>query len=112
MLGVGPGNSGITGDVEVVKGSDAFTLTIRVHGLPPNSNHLSHIHLGSCAVNGSIDVPLQPLAADANGSATSITSVQKPYQIPPAGWYANVNQGPDLQGDDAKSMACGDLKAA
>ena len=27
MLGVGPANSGITGDVEVVKGSDAFTLT-------------------------------------------------------------------------------------
>ena len=72
MLGVGPGNSGITGDVEVVKGSDAFTLTIRVHGLPPNSNHVSHIHLGSCEVNGAIDVPLQTLAADANFACTAL----------------------------------------
>jgi hypothetical protein len=106
MVGVGPANAGITGDVEVVKGSDAFTLTIRLHGLAPSSEHSAHLRLGSCAANGPIDVTLQPLAADGTGSATSITNVPKPYQVPAAGWYAGV------QGDNAINLACGDLKAA
>jgi len=38
--------------------------------------------------------------------------VQRPYEVPDAGWYANVNQGPDNQGDNAKPLSCGDLKAA
>jgi hypothetical protein len=106
MVGVGTANAGITGDVEVVKGSEAFTLTIRLHGLPPNANLVAHINLGSCAVTGPSDVPLQPVDADATGSATSITNVPKPYQIPPAGWYAGV------QLDNTAAVACGDLKAA
>jgi hypothetical protein len=112
MQGVGTANAGITGSAEVVAGTGNFRLTVRLHGLPPSTNHIAHIHTGSCAVNGAIDVPLQPLVADASGNATSITSVNKDYAVPPAGWYANVHQGPDLQGDNAKPMACGDLKAA
>ena len=112
MQGVGSANAGITGTAEVVRGTGNFQLTVRLRGLPPSSNHIAHIHVGSCAANGAIDVPLQPLVADGAGSATSITTVNKDYLIPPAGWYANVHQGPDLQGDNAKPMACGDLKAA
>jgi hypothetical protein len=112
MLGVGPVNAGISGSAQVVPGAGAFQLTVRLRGLPPNSDHIAHIHLGSCAANGAIDVPLQPLVADGSGNATSVTTVNKAYAIPPAGWYANVHQGPDLQGDNAKPMACGDLKAA
>jgi len=102
----------LTGTAEVVRGSGNFQLTVRLRGLPPSSKHIAHIHVGSCAANGAIDVPLQPLVADGAGSATSITTVNMDYVIPPAGWYANVHQGPDLQGDNAKPMACGDLKAA
>lgn len=112
MLGVGTANAGITGDAEVVKGSGAFKLTLHLHGLPPNSDHIADIHLGSCAAMGPIEIPLQPLSADATGAATSITNVPREYQLPVGGWYAMVHQGPDLQGDNAKPMACGDLKAA
>ena len=112
MHGVGAANAGITGTAEVVRGSGSFQLTVRLRGLPPSSNHIAHIHLGSCAANGAIDVPLQPLVADGSGNASSATAVNKDYAIPPAGWYANVHQGPDLQGDNARPLACGDLKAA
>jgi CHRD domain len=112
MQGVGSANAAITGTAEVARGTSNFQLTVRLRGLPPSSNHIAHIHVGSCASNGAIDVPLQPLVADGSGNATSITTVNRDYAIPPAGWYANVHQGPDLQGDNAKPMACGDLKAA
>ncbi len=112
MQGVGRANATITGDVEVLVGSGAFTITVRLHGLPPGSSHAAQIRLGSCASSGPIDVPLQPLSADSAGLATSTTSVQRPYVIPPQGWYANVHQGPDLQGEQATPMACGDLRAA
>jgi hypothetical protein len=46
------------------------------------------------------------------GNATSTTTLNKDYAIAPAGWYANLEQGPDLQGDNARPLACGDLKAA
>ena len=106
MLGVGPANAGITGDLEVVKGSDAFTLTIRLHGLPPNSSPVARLHVGTCAGGGPIDIALQPLSADATGSATSVTSVPKPYEVPSAGWFV------DAQGGSPTPLACGDLKAA
>jgi hypothetical protein len=112
MKGVGAANAGIAGTAEVLPGGGHFVLTIRLQGLPPNGNHIAHIHLGSCAANGAIDLPLQPLAADGSGNATSTTTLNKDYAIPPAGWYANVHQGPDLQGDNARPLACGDLKAA
>jgi hypothetical protein len=112
MKGVGAANAGISGTAEVAPGSGRFVLTVRLQGLPPNSNHIAHIHLGSCAASGAIHLPLQPLAADAAGNASSITTLNQEYAIPPAGWYANVHQGPDLQGDNARPLACGDLKAA
>ena len=112
MKGVGAANAGVSGTVEVAPGAGRFVLTIRLKGLPANSNHIAHIHLGSCASNGAIDLPLQPLAADGSGNAASTTTLNRDYVIPAAGWYANVHQGPDLQGDNAKPMACGDLKAA
>ena len=112
MKGVGAANAGVSGTVEVAPGAGRFVLTIRLKGLPANSNHIAHIHLGSCASNGAIDLPLQPLAADGAGRAASTTTLNQGYAIPAAGWYANVHQGPDLQGDNAKPIACGDLKAA
>jgi hypothetical protein len=112
MNGVGAANAGVSGTAEVAPGGGRFELTIRLKGLPPNSNHIAHIHLGTCANNGAIDLPLQPLAADGAGKATSTTTLNKDYVIPAAGWYANVHQGPDLQGDNARPMACGDLQAS
>ncbi|HEX6350407.1 MAG TPA: CHRD domain-containing protein [Candidatus Dormibacteraeota bacterium] len=112
MLGVGTANAGITGDAEVVKGSGAFKLTLRLHGLPPNSDHTAHIHLGSCAAMGPIEIPLESLSADATGNATSVTNVPREYRVPDGGWYADVHQRTDAQGGNASPMACGDLKAA
>ena len=106
MLGVGPGNAGITGDLEVVKSTSAFTLTIRLHGLPPNSHPAARLHVGTCAGGGPVDTDLQPLSADATGSATSISSVPKPYEVPSAGWFV------DVLGGSTTPLACGDLKAA
>ena len=109
MLGVGPANSGITGDVEVVKGSDAFTLTIRLHGLPPNSNHLSHIHLGSCQQRGGIAFALNQVVADGQGNADTRTTLNQRYPPASGHWYVVVHAGPDMQGSNSSYLLCGNL---
>ncbi|HEX6548518.1 MAG TPA: CHRD domain-containing protein [Candidatus Dormibacteraeota bacterium] len=109
----GVGDPRVSGTVEVVPGAGGFVLTIRLHGLAPGSNHIAHIHRGSCAQNGPIDIALSPVIGDASGGATSVTSIAKPYSMPSEGWYANVHMGPDLTTPaNAASLACGDLKAS
>jgi hypothetical protein len=75
----------------------------------PNTLHVSHIHKGSCANNGSIAIPLpNSLQADASGHATATNDINSPYQG--AGFYANVHTGPDLSSAaNAAPAACGDL---
>ncbi len=106
--------SGVSGTLEVVKGTSSFTLTLKIKGLAPSSNHVNHIHKGTCpGAPGPIatDVigALQPVVADASGTATATTTVPVAYAVPSTGWYANIHAGPDLQGPNAKSISCGNL---
>jgi hypothetical protein len=106
--------SGVTGTVEIVKGTGSFTVTIKVKGLAPNSNHVNHIHKGVCPgtpgpIATDVIAALQPVSADASGTATATTQVPHDFALPPEGWYANIHAGPDLQGANAKSIACGNL---
>jgi len=105
-------NSGVSGSGNIVRGTDSFTVTIKLSGLPPNSSHISHVHAGKCAQPGSIAYALVQVIADASGAATATTTVPAAYVIPGSGWYVNVHHGPDFtDADYAPSDSCGDLSA-
>jgi hypothetical protein len=105
--------SGVAGTGTVVKAAGSFTVTIKLTKLGPNSSHVSHLHAGSCAVNGGIAFALQQVIADSTGAATIATTVPAGYVVPASGWYVNVHHGPDFsEAEYAPSDSCGNLPAA
>jgi hypothetical protein len=104
--------SGVTGTGTVVKGPGSFTVSIQIHGLKANSSHISHVHIGSCAIPGSVAYALLQVIADASGNASATTRVPEYYSMPATGWYVNVHAGPDFtEAEYAPSVSCGDLPA-
>jgi hypothetical protein len=104
--------SGVTGTGQVSKGASSFTVFIQIHGLVPNSSHVSHVHVGTCAKPGNVAYALLQVVADASGNATATSKVSEYYSMPSTGWYVNVHKGPDFtKADYAPSVSCGDLPA-
>ena len=104
--------SGVSGTGQVLKGTGSFTVTIQIHGLAPNSSHISHVHIGSCAKPGNVAYALLQVIADASGDAKATSVVPEYYSMPSTGWYVNVHKGPDFtEADYAPSVSCGDLPA-
>jgi hypothetical protein len=102
--------SGVTGTGQVYKGAGSFTVSIQVHGLVPNSSHISHVHIGSCAKQGNVAYALLQVVGDSAGDATATSTVAEYYSLPPTGWYVNVHEGPDFsEAAYAPSISCGDL---
>ena len=105
--------SGVTGVGQVYKGSGNFTVSIQLKGLKPNSSHVSHVHIGSCAKQGDVAYALIQVIADSSGNATATTTVTEYYSMPATGWYVNVHAGPDFSEPAyAPSVSCGDLPPA
>ena len=105
--------SGVTGTGEVYKAFGSFTVSIQIHGLKPNSSHVSHVHIGSCTKQGGVAYALVQVIADSAGNASATTVVKEYYTMPATGWYVNVHAGPDFsEADYAPSVSCGDLPAA
>ena len=71
--------SGVTGTGEVFKGTGSFVVSIQIHGLVPNSSHISHVHIGSCAKPGSVAYALLQVSADASGNASATSTVPEYY---------------------------------
>lgn len=100
-----------------VNGSAYLTLsghTLKVElmlgGMAPKSEHMAHIHAGSCASQGSVVYPLTPVKADAEGKATVTTIIQNVATIPAQGWYINLHNSTDLSTQSGfDPIACGDV---
>lgn len=91
---------------------DGHTLTVQlvVNNLAPKTEHMVHIHAGSCASQGSVVYPLTTLKADASGKATSTTTIQNVMTIPPSGWYVNVHYSTNLSTQTGfDPIICGDV---
>lgn len=105
--------SGVTGTGKIYKEIGAFKVSITVTGMVPNSSHVSHVHLGSCAAQGAIAFALLQVVANSAGQATATTTVAEDYGLARTGWYVNVHSGPDLSETEyAPSVSCGDLPPA
>lgn len=107
-LGVAGQSASGTADLTLSGGS--LTVVLVVHGLAPNSAHIAHIHGGSCEKQGAVVYPLNQLAADANGDATSTTTIANVAAIASGQWYVNVHRGPALTDQTGfDPVACGDV---
>jgi hypothetical protein len=105
--------SGVTGTGQIYKEVGAFRVSVTLTGLVPNSSHVSHVHLGSCAVQGKIAYALIQVVADSSGRATATSTVADDYSLARTGWYVNVHLGEDLsEAGYLPSISCGDLPPA
>jgi hypothetical protein len=91
--------------------SHSLTVSLNVAGLPPNSTHPAHIHLGNCTMMGTILYPLNNVVADAHGKYAGTTIIQNVKSgIPASGWYVNVHHGPGLATTSQMApIACGNI---
>jgi Cu/Zn superoxide dismutase len=90
--------------------SKNLTVAISLTGLAPNSSHAAHIHAGTCAVDGSIVYPLNPVVADAKGNAATTTIIKNVQDgIPASGWYVNVHNGLQMTPLEHMPISCGNI---
>ncbi|HEY2702877.1 MAG TPA: CHRD domain-containing protein [Candidatus Dormibacteraeota bacterium] len=87
----------------------AHTLNVRlvVQGLVPGSWHPANIHDGSCAAQGPMVLTLPSVQADARGRAVLHATLSGVDRL--GRWYVNIHRGPDMTGDGAAPLSCGDV---
>ncbi len=78
-------------------------VVVFVQPLPANTTHAEHFHKGKCGSNGPIVIPLNPLLADATGTAVAGTFISKGMHTLGPGLYLNVHAA------DFSVVACGDV---
>ena len=84
-------------------GANQTAVIVTVYGLEPGSEHVNHIHNGSCT--GAILFPLDKLIADESGVARSVSSV--PGAINLDTWWVNVHAGYALP---SPGITCGQVE--
>ena len=105
--------SGVSGTGQIYKEVGAFKVSIQLTGLVPNSSHVSHVHLGSCAAQGKIAYALLQVVADSAGRATATSTVADDYSLARTGWYVNVHLGENMnEAEYVPSVSCGDMPPA
>lgn len=110
LEGTSAANQDASGVAHLSLSGHTLTVDLEVTGLAPKSQHMVHIHSGTCAKQGSVVYPLTTLTADASGKATSKTTIDNVTTIPSTGWYVNVHDGTDLSTQTGfDPIACGDV---
>ncbi|GLV57086.1 hypothetical protein KDH_39240 [Dictyobacter sp. S3.2.2.5] len=104
-------NQSASGDAQLTVNNHTLTVALNLKGLTPNSKHMAHIHIGSCASQGAIKYDLKPVVANAAGDGTSTSIIPNISSIPRNGWYVNVHQGATSvkSQTDNDPFACGDI---
>lgn len=85
-------------------------VALTVTGLAPNSEHVAHVHGGSCESEGAILYDLPALRADAGGTATINATVARPLsEVANGRTYLTVHAEPTLP---SPTITCGNIAAA
>ena len=109
----GAGNQNASGTAHLSLKGHTLTVQVTLNGLAPRSEHMAHIHSGTCAKQGSVVYPLTMLVADGSGKAVSNTTIQNVITIPASGWYVNIHDSNDLSTQTGfDPIACGDVTAS
>lgn len=100
----------VSGNATLTLTGHTLTVQLTLTGLEPKSQHMVHIHSGSCASQGAVIYPLTLVKADALGNSTTTTTIQNVSAIPASGWYINVHYGTDLSTQTGfDPISCGDV---
>lgn len=88
-----------------------LTVTLNLTGLPANTTHPAHIHLGNCSMMGNILYTLNNVVADSHGNYVGTTVIPNVKNgVPASGWYINVHHGPGLAtADQMAPITCGNI---
>ncbi len=88
-----------SGQATLSLSGQTLTVTITMAGLDPKiTQHIAHIHQGSCDAQGAVLIPLNPVVVDASGAGTSSTTKTVTFNsIPATGWYVNVHLASSTQ---------------
>jgi hypothetical protein len=104
----------VQGMAQVSVMDQTITVTLSLHGLAPNTTHMAHIHIGTCAAQGPVLFALQLVVADAQGNAMTVTRITG-HTLPPAQWYINIHEAGTMPGRMTPSgfnpIACGESSA-
>src|SRR5579883_2118620 len=103
-------NQNVSGEASLTLSGHTLKVELTLSGLAPKSEHMAHIHAGTCASQGSVIYPLTPIKADASGKASVTTTIQNVTTIPAQGWYINVHDSTDISTQTGfDPIACGDV---
>lgn len=105
------GNDRANGSVQIRVGANPnqTVVEVAVKDLAPNSEHINHVHTGSCEREGAVTYPLSQLKADGQGAASATTTIDKPVtEVANGRTYLNVHAGPTLP---SPGVACGNIPA-
>lgn len=106
----GSANQNVSGDASLTLAGHTLKVELTLSGMAPKSEHMAHIHAGSCANQGSVVYSLTPVKADAAGKATVTTMIQNVMTIPAQGWYINLHNNTDMSTQTGfDPIACGDI---
>jgi hypothetical protein len=97
------GSSGVTGEAMTMNSDDLMVLLVELQGLPPEGTFPAHIHAGTCASGGPVAVRLNPVNSLADGTGTSITTMDA-SEVPADGSFFV-----QIHGEANAPIACGDL---
>jgi len=103
-----------TGQAELHLNGTTLTVNMTAVNLEPGSTHPTYLRAGSCAAPGEqLFVPLKPLVADANGSASATSTVANVNSIPTGGWLIMSHRGVNLNSQiDYDPILCGNIPLA
>lgn len=100
----------VNGIAQLALSGSTLTVKLTMSGFEPNSSHAAHIHSGSCASQGPVIYPLATLMANAQGNASTTTTISKVTSIPSSGWYVNVHHSTNISTQTGfNPVACGDV---
>ena len=98
------------GTISVTTQSGSLTVELKITGLQPTSQHVSHIHIGSCAARGAIKFALNQVVADGQGDADVKTTLKAAYPPASGTLYVVVHVGPDMTTKaNSTYLLCGNL---
>jgi hypothetical protein len=103
-----------TGQANLKLDGTTLTVTMTAVNLEPGSTHPTYLRAGSCASPGDpLFVPLTPLKADENGSASATSTVTNVNQVPTGGWIIMSHRGVNLDSQiDYDPILCGNILLA
>lgn len=70
------GDSGVEGEITIADRGDQTEVMVRLTGAPADSEHMGHIHSGTCDALGGVVQPLEAIETDATGTGTMTTDVE------------------------------------